>query len=56
MEVGFCFFVKWVLHSLRGIVVQGKKKKKYMVTGRGWRISWERKPLRLTDSTEITPS
>lgn len=28
MEVGFCFFVKWVLHLLRGIVVQGKKKKK----------------------------
>lgn len=28
MGVGFCFFVKWVLHSLRGITVQGKKKKK----------------------------
>lgn len=25
MGVGFCFFVKWVLHLLRGTVVQGKK-------------------------------
>lgn len=28
MGVGFCFFVKWVLHLLRGIIVQEKKKKK----------------------------
>lgn len=49
---------------LRDIVVGGKKERQKKKTNpttvytgpeRGWRIPWERNPLRLVNYTEITP-